>query len=178
MSRNFHPLSPRIEARKMIARLTTLLILSCAIAPGEELRGKVVKITDGDTLTVLDADKVQHKIRLEGIDAPEKGQAFGTKSRESLGEKVTEKEVLIVWEKKDRYGRILGDVYRDGRHINQEMVEEGMAWHFKQYSKAKELADAEIAARKAERGLWKDPEPIPPWEFRKQQREKSKGDAR
>ena len=90
-------------------RLAAVLSLLClTVAFGEELRGKVVKIADGDTISVLDADKVQHKILLEGIDAPEKGQAFDTKSRESLGKKVCQKEVLIVWEKKDRYSRILG----------------------------------------------------------------------
>lgn len=126
-----------------------------------------------DKLTVLDAEKVQHKIRLEGIDAPESKQAFGTRSRQALGEKVAEKEALVVWEEKDHYGRILGDIYLDGRHINREMVEDGMAWHFKRYNQSKELADAETAARKAGRGLWKDLQPIPPWEFRKQVREKS-----
>lgn len=155
-----------------LAALLTLLCLSPAFA--EELRGKVVKITDGDTLTVLDTEKVQHKIRLEGIDAPESKQAFGTRSKQALGEKVADKEVLVVWEEKDRYGRMLGDVYLEGRPINREMVEEGMAWHFKRYSQSKELADVETDARKAKRGLWSEKNPIPPWEFRKQARDKDK----
>lgn len=162
----------------MIARLTLALVLCCAVAPGEELRGKVVKVTDGDTITVLDADNVQHKIRLEGIDAPEAKQAFGTRSRQTLGGKIAEKEVLIRWEEKDRYQRILGDVYLGDRHINREMVLDGMAWHFKQYSTSKKLAEAETEARDARRGLWVDKAPVPPWEFRKQQREKSKGNPR
>jgi len=160
----------------MIARLTLLLALCCSIASGEELLGKVVKVADGDTITVLDRAMVQHKIRLEGIDATEKGQAFGIKSREALGGKVAEKEVLIVWKSKDRYGRILGDVYLGDRHINREMVLGGMAWQYRQYNTSKELADAETEARKARRGLWVDKSPLPPWEFRKQQREKSKSD--
>lgn len=159
----------------MIARLTLALVLCSAIASGEELRGRVVKIADGDTLTILDANKVQHKVRLDGIDAPESKQAFGTRSKEHLGEKVFEKDVLIEWEETDRYKRIIGVVYLGDRNINLEMVEDGFAWHFKRYSKSKELADAEVEAREAKRGLWADPAPIPPWDFRKLQREKSKG---
>lgn len=151
-----------------------LLLLISANVHADEIRGKVVSIADGDTITVLDAEKVQHKIRLEGIDAPEKGQAFGTKSKEKLSELVGEKEVVVRWEKKDRYGRILGDVHLDDRLINLEMVQEGLAWHYKQYSKSKELAEAEDEARKAKKGLWADKSPEPPWEFRKKGREKTK----
>ena len=118
-----------------------LLLALTATVHADEIRGKVVSIADGDTITVLDAEKVQHKIRLEGIDAPEKGQAFGTKSKEKLSELVGEKEVAVRWEKKDRYGRILGDVHLGDHHINLEMVHEGLAWHYKQYSKSKELAE-------------------------------------
>ena len=77
----------------------------------EEIRGKVVRLADGDTITVMDAEKVQHKIRLMGIDAPEKAQAFGTKSKERLSEKIGEKEVVVKWKEKDRYGRVLGEIY-------------------------------------------------------------------
>ncbi len=140
----------------------------------DELRGKVVSIADGDTITVLDADKVQHRIRLEGIDAPEKKQAFGAKSKERMTEKVAGQEVVVQWTKKDQYGRILGDVQLGKRHINLEMVQDGLAWHYKQYSKSKELADAEDAARKAKKGLWADKMPTPPWEFRKAEREAAK----
>ncbi len=151
-----------------------LLLLITATVHADEIRGKVVGIADGDTITVLDADKVQHKIRLEGIDAPERGQAFGTKSKEKLSELVGEKEVVVRWEKKDRYGRILGDVYLGDRLINLEMVQDGLAWHYKQYSKSKELADAEDEARKAKKGLWGVKSPEPPWDFRKRGREKTK----
>jgi endonuclease YncB( thermonuclease family) len=147
-----------------------LLLVFAASIHGDEIRGKVVGIADGDTITVLDADKVQHKIRLEGIDSPEKGQAFGTKAREKLSEFVGEKEVVVRWDKKDRYGRILGDVHRGEHHINLEMVQDGMAWHYKQYSKSTELAEAEEKARKAKKGLWADKSPEPPWEFRKKGR--------
>lgn len=154
---------------RWIAAFTVLLGFITASLHAEEIRGKVVSIADGDTITVLDAEKVQHKIRLEGIDSPEKGQAFGTKSKEMLSELVGGKDVVVTWEKKDRNGRILGDV-----HINLEMVQDGLAWHYKQYSKAKALADAEDEARKAKKGLWTDKSPEPPWEFRKKGREKKK----
>lgn len=140
----------------------------------DEIRGKVVNIADGDTITVLGDDKVQHKIRLQGIDAPENKQAFGTKSKQTLSDKLGEKEVVVQWKEKDRYGRILGEVMLGNRHINLEMVQDGMAWHYKQYSKSKELAEAEDNAQKAKKGLWADNEPLPPWEFRKKEREKSK----
>ncbi|HEX4142983.1 MAG TPA: thermonuclease family protein [Pirellulales bacterium] len=139
---------------------------------GDEIRGKVVRIADGDTITVLDANKVQHKIRLAEIDAPEKGQAFGTKSKERMSEKVGDKEVVVHWTKKDRYGRIVGDVLLGERRINLEMIQDGLAWHYKRYSKSRELAEAEEEARKAKKGLWVDKEPVPPWEYRKQEREK------
>jgi len=158
--------------RLIVAPLFLLLI--AATVHADEIRGKVVSIADGDTITVLDAEKVQHKIRLEGIDAPEKGQAFGTNAKEKMSELVGEKDVVVTWEKKDRYGRILGDVHLGDRHINLEMVQEGLAWHYKQYSKSKELAEAEDVARKAKKGLWGDKSPEPPWEFRKKGREKTK----
>lgn len=137
-----------------------------------ELTGKVVRIADGDTLTVLDGDNVQHKIRLHGIDAPEKGQAFGTKAKEALAGKVHEKTVRVVWKEKDRYGRIVGDVHLGDRKINIEMVHDGYAWWYRQYApKSKTLEHAEEEAKKEKRGLWRDREPEPPWEYRKRERD-------
>lgn len=151
-----------------------LLLLFVTTLHADELRGKVVSVADGVTITILDADKVQHKSHLQGIDAPEKKQAFGTKSKERLTEKVAGKEVVVQWKEKDRYGRIVGDVHLGKQNINLEMVQDGLAWHYKQYSDSKELAEAEVAARKAKNGLWTDKEPQPPWEFRKAEREAAK----
>ena len=151
-----------------------VVLVITATLHADELRGKVVSIADGDTITVLDAAKVQHKIRLQGIDAPEKKQAFGTKSKQRMSEKVGGEEVVVQWKEMDRYGRILGEVMVDKRHINLEMVQDGMAWHYTTYSKSKELAKAEDEARKTKKGLWADNEPIPPWEYRKTEREKLK----
>jgi len=130
------------------------------------ITGKVVRITDGDTLIVLDESNTQHKIRLDGIDTPETGQAFGTKAKQALGNKVFQKSVRVEWKERGRYKRIIGSIYLDERNINKEMVEEGWAWHYKQYSDDENLAAAERSARAAARGLWTDPKPIPPWDYR------------
>ena len=143
-----------------------------------ELTGKVVNIADGDTIAVLDADKVQHKIRLHGIDAPEKGQAFGTKAKEALADAVHEKKVRVVWKEKDRYGRIVGDVHLGDRNINVEQVRNGYAWWYRTYApKSKILEAAEADARKEGLGLWHDKNPEPPWEYRKKERERKKQPA-
>ncbi|MBT6143632.1 hypothetical protein HOH51_03930 [bacterium] len=128
--------------------------------------GQVVSITDGDTLIVLDESNTQHKIRLDGIDTPETGQAFGTKAKQALGDKVFQKSVRVEWKERGRYKRIIGSIYLDDRNIIKEMVEEGWGWHYKQYSDDEDLAAAEIRARAAKRGLWADPKPIPPWDYR------------
>lgn len=155
------------------ALIGLLLLCGCHAVKGQDpskpFTGKVVKIADGDTITVL-LDKVQYRIRLAGIDAPEKKQAFGTQSKKALGDKIFGKDVKVVWKKRDLYNRIVGDIYLDSRWINKEMVEEGWAWHYRQYSKSRDLADAEEAARNARRGLWNDSNPIPPWEFRKKKK--------
>lgn len=135
------------------------------------LVGTVVSIADGDTLTVLDETNTQHKVRLQGIDTPESGQPFGTRAREALAEKVFQQRVDVSWSERDRYQRILGDVHAGGRWINRELVAEGWAWHYRQYSADPVLAEAEGTARAAGRGLWSDPHPIPPWDWRRGVRE-------
>jgi endonuclease YncB( thermonuclease family) len=140
---------------------TALLSWPAAAAdPPHSFEAKVVKIADGDTITVL-LEKTQHRIRLEGIDAPEKGQAYGTKARQALADKVFGKTIRVEWKKRDRYGRIIGRVYLDKQDISLEMVKDGWAWHYKRYSKEAALADAENEARKAARGLWADKNPLP-----------------
>jgi len=155
--------------------LATLLLTAApafaADDPPHSFEAKVVRIADGDTITVL-LDKTQYKIRLEGIDAPEKGQAFGTKARRALGEKIAGQTVRVDWKQRDRYGRIVGRVYLGDRDISLEMVRDGMAWHFKRYSKEAALGEAEREARADRRGLWADQKPIPPWEWRKQAKDR------
>lgn len=125
-----------------------------------------IGVTDGDTITVLDAEKTQFKIRLNGIDAPESHQAFGQRSKQALSSKVFGKLARIEPHGQDRYGRTIGDVFVDDRYINQEMIQDGWAWHYLKYSDSAELADAEAEARRSSFGLWADANAIAPWEFR------------
>ena len=135
-----------------------------------DLVGRVVKVSDGDTITILDSSKTQHKIRLHGIDAPEKKQAFGNASWKFLAGLVANREVRVAWSKRDRYQRILGTVFVDGKDANLEMLKAGMAWHYKKYDSNPAYAQAESAARAAKRGLWQEKNPIEPEEFRKARR--------
>ena len=146
-----------------------------ANSSSSDLVGRVVKVSDGDTITILDASKTQHTIRLQGIDAPEKGQAFGRAAGRYLAGLVAGRDVKVQWSKKDRYGRILGTVYVDGREVNLEMLRAGMAWHYKKYDSTPTYAQAETEARAAKRGLWQDKNPTEPEEFRKAKRAKNGG---
>jgi micrococcal nuclease len=132
----------------------------------------VVGVHDGDTVLCLDQDNTQHKIRLVGIDAPETGQAFGTKSRDALRALVLQKSVTVHAHGQDRYGRTLGSLEIDGDDVALRMITAGLAWHFERYSDDEELAAAERNARAARRGLWADPEPVPPWEWRANEKER------
>lgn len=141
---------------------------------GETLQGKVVGVSDGDSITVLDNSKTQHKIRLAGIDAPEKSQAFGERSKQHLSDLVFGKPVIVDWSKTDKYGRTIGKVIVNGQDANLSQIYTGLAWHYKQYDKEQSVTDrgsyaqAEIAARAQRIGLWYDAAPTPPWDFRHQ----------
>ena len=133
----------------------------------QQLYLKVVGVHDGDTITGLDEDKNQFKIRLDAIDAPELGMPFGQASRKALREKVFGKMVVVIVKTKDRYGRTVGHVLLDKRDMNLEMLEEGMAWHYAHYDHNKRLAEVEKEARANSIGLWRDPNPVAPWDWRK-----------
>ena len=136
------------------------------------LVGKVVGISDGDTIKVLDSNKTEHKIRLMGIDAPEKSQAFGSASKQALSNYIYQREVTVEYKKKDRYQRILGKVVLDKQDICLTMISDGMAWHYKDYEKEQSKIDrdlyrqAELKAREAKIGLWQDSKAIEPSSFR------------
>ncbi len=159
----------------MAVRVITLGLLICLslAASADTLTGKVVKITDGDTLYVLDANYQQHKVRLAGIDAPERKQAYGLASRKHLLSIVAGKQVMIEYQKRDRYGRIVGKVLLDGIDVCLEQVKAGFAWHYKKYQSEQSIedrqlyADAENQAREGRLGLWRENNPIPPWEHRR-----------
>ena len=154
----------------------TLLLFLVSNLYASTLHGKVLSVADGDTITVLDANNTQHKIRLQGIDAPEKAQAFGQKSKESLHRLVHSKQVTIEFQKKDKYGRTVGKVVLNGRDVCLDQIKLGMAWHYKQYESeqtkedSETYAQAELATRALALGLWTDKHAIPPWEYRKQER--------
>ena len=143
--------------------------------PRSAFSGKVIRVADGDTITVL-VDSTQYRIRLEHIDAPESHQDYGTKAKQALADKIFGKEVTVKWTGRDRYKRILGVVHLGGRNVNLELVREGWAWHYLQFSKDQEFAKAEKEAREKKLGLWAGANPIPPWEFRKGKRPELKGD--
>lgn len=162
----------------MKTSLSSIIVLLCLALPllanpkAAEITGKVVGVHDGDTITVLDSVKTQHKIRLNGIDAPEAHQAFGDKSKQALGEIVFRETVSVKVVDKDKYGRTVGDVFVGTNWVNLTMVKAGMAWHYKAYSKSHDLEEAQEHAQDKKLGLWKDKNPIPPWEFRKEEKTK------
>lgn len=152
--------------------LYVLLAVWCHAASADGINGRVVNVHDGDTITVLDATKTQHKIRLAGIDAPELGQAYGKASRDNLAQLVAGKQVGIEGSKYDRYGRLVGAVLLDGKDQNIRQLRAGLAWHFKKYQneqtreEREAYAQAEESARAAGIGLWREKQPTPPWDWR------------
>ena len=141
-------------------------------AAADVLRGRVVGVADGDTVTVVTAERVRQVVRLAGIDAPEKAQPYGARAKRHLSDLVYGAEVVVEYEKRDRYGRIVGKIVRGGQDASLSQIEAGYAWHYKRYAAEHSLADratyarAEEAAREARRGLWSEREPLPPWEWR------------
>lgn len=139
---------------------------------------RVVGVHDGDTLTGLSAANEQVKVRLDAIDAPELGQPFGQKAKQALSDKVFGRQVVVQRKTVDRYGRTIGHVLLEGRDVNLELLEEGMAWHYKHFDHNARLAAAETAARAAGKGLWAEPTPIAPWDWRQLRKAKPAAAAR
>lgn len=149
-----------------------MLILFLLITPtihALEFSALVIGVSDGDTITVLEETngvKSSFKVRLDAIDAPERGQAFGDKAKEYLAELVFQKTVTVNFTKIDRYGRMVARITVEETNVNLAMLTAGMAWHYKQYDNTPEYADAEAKARAEKIGLWVDNEPMSPAEFR------------
>jgi endonuclease YncB( thermonuclease family) len=152
--------------RRLFVILLTLLLVSPALAA--DFFGQVVGVLDGDTIDVLHNGRAE-RIRLSGIDCPEKKQAYGQKAKQATSALVFGKEVTIQTHGKDKYGRTLADVLLpDGTNVNHEMVKEGWCWWYRKYATGDTtLERLENDARAATRGLWADPYPVPPWEWRK-----------
>ena len=151
--------------------ILVLLFLFPILLSAQTLRGKVVRVSDGDTVVLLDADNTQQKIRLNGIDAPENGQPYGDKSKEYLTGLIARKEVTVEVKGKDQYKRVLGVVYLGDTNINAEMIRAGYAWNYK-YSKDKYYIKLQEKAKAEKKGLWKDKNAIDPWEWRKDNKKK------
>jgi endonuclease YncB( thermonuclease family) len=141
-------------------------VLLAGAAAAEEFQGRVVGVTDGDTIKVLRAGRAE-TVRLEGVDAPEKRQAYGDRARRFAADLAFDRTVTVRTTGRDRNGRLLGEVVLpDGRSLNQELVRAGYAWWFRRYSRDGRLARLEAEARTGRRGLWADQAPEAPWEFR------------
>lgn len=149
---------------KMLHLIVALLLANFAIAT--TLEGVVVKVSDGDTVHLLVGNE-KSKIRLDRIDAPESRQEYGKEATKHLRDLIFEKTVKICYDKKDRYGRILGLIFLGDRDINLEMVATGNAWHYRQFDKTIAYSEAENDAREKRLGLWANPNPVNPQEWRK-----------
>jgi endonuclease YncB( thermonuclease family) len=171
------------EELPIAPRRLGLTLLLCAIsyaAFGAEIVGTVVGVADGDTLTLLDSSHERHRVRLSAIDAPEKRQAYGERAKQHLASLVYAKEVRVVWEKRDRYARIVGRVFAAECaacpytiDVGLEQIKAGLAWHYKQYAREQpsrdrdRYAELERNAREGHVGLWSAPSPVAPWDFRR-----------
>jgi endonuclease YncB( thermonuclease family) len=165
----------------LLKSAVTLLTLAGVIAfnsvGAETLDGKIVSVSDGDTVTLLDSAKTRHRIRLAGIDAPEKGMPFGNSAKRYLSDLVAGRVVEVEVGKTDRFGRRVGKVIAAGQDANLEMVKAGLAWHYKEYEREQSrvdrfaYAEAEGQARANRIGLWQDRDPTSPWTWRKARRQ-------
>lgn len=159
---------------KIVASALFFVVMSVAAEPwAKTFKGHVIAVADGETITVISAKHQQLRVRLAGIDAPERQQPFARQSRENLSRWVRRKEVVVEWDQKDRYGRLIGIVLLDGREINLEQLRAGYAWWYREHTREltpeaqRRYETAEQEARTRNRGLWQQENPVPPWEWRR-----------
>ena len=146
-------------------RFIWLLLIAFPVA-AETINGKVVRVLDGDTLELL-VDRTQHRVWLDQIDTPEKGQDWGNRARQALADKVFQEEVQVEVSGTDRYDRLLGTIWFEDRDINRELVREGHAWAYRRYLNDKSLLKDEAKAKEQGIGLWSLADPVAPWEWRR-----------
>ena len=146
--------------------LFTFLLVATQATSQPILTGKVIKVSDGDTFTLLTEGKEQYRIRLHGIDAPEHYQPYSQVSRQFLNDWVYGKDVQVQQMDVDQYGRTIGMVFIDSVNVNEALLQAGLAWHYKKYDKNPEWAKMEDDARRNRVGLWAEDAPIAPWDFR------------
>jgi len=151
--------------------LFILLFFFSNLAAADEFTGRVIGVSDGDTLTVLDSSNTAHKVRLAAIDAPEKSQPFGNRSKQALSDLCFGKLAIVTVIDTDRYRRTVGDVSCSGANANEAMLRSGMAWVYRKYAKGYgRFYSIEERAKALKLGLWLDTNPVPPWEWRKMDR--------
>ena len=161
-----------MKLKILLTLILSILFAVPSAADPKRFTALVTAVADGDTITVLAQDKQQVKIRLYGIDCPEKGQAFGNRAKQATADAVHGKNVTVQPMDTDRYGRTVAVVFMPGgRSLCEHLVREGMAWVYPQYCKREEicapLRKIEKAAKGQGKGLWADKAPVPPWEWRK-----------
>lgn len=166
----------QIEALKRslsAALLGAAIYLLAGTVGAEVLDGRVVGVMDGDTVKVLVDGHQEERVRLAGIDTPERAQPFGAAAKQRLSDLVYGRQVAVHWHKRDRYGRIVGTLWVSGDDAGLELLKAGLAWHYKRYAAEQppderaRYATAETTARDAGAGLWADPDPVPPWDWRR-----------
>lgn len=156
---------------KKIYILFLLLLFSPYLFAQDFIYGKVIKVADGDTITLLDKNKKTFRIRFYGIDCPEKGQDYYQVAKNYVSDKIFSKDVKVEIINKDRYNRSVGIVWYDkNKNLNIELINKGLAWHYKQFDKSKSFHEAENFARNSKLNIWQMKNPIAPWEFRKMKR--------
>jgi len=162
--------------------LIGLVLFTSQAAFSNELRGRVVGVTDGDTIDVLAVSNEVYRVRIAGIDCPEEGQPFGEAAKKQMSDYIFAKDVLVLWKKKDRFGRVIGRVEFGGRDVGLQLVRTGLAWHYKRFEieqvpeDRKLYAVAELEARASKRGLWKEGGAIAPWDYRISRRTRASRD--
>jgi micrococcal nuclease len=168
------PLEMIFERQTISKTFCLALLFIASFAYPEDFSGRVVGITDSDSISVLHASRAE-RIRLNGIDCPERRQPFGTRTKQFTSSLAFGEEVTVRGTGKDRYERTLAEVILpDGRNLNHELVKAGYAWWYRKYAPHdRDLEQLEAEARQAKLGLWRDPHPIPPWEYRKLRRSRT-----
>lgn len=184
-----------LTARSWKQRIAALLIIAAAsftwwqqgqVKPGQMvkggvLQGQVIRVADGDTITLQDAERREYKLRLAYIDAPEKAMPFGSEAKRHLAQLLEQQTIEAKIDDVDTYGRGVARIFKDGQDVNYLQLSQGYAWHYSQYAK-KSQADgdyqryqqAQDTARNKKTGLWKDTRPTPPWEWRRVQQQEQR----
>ena len=157
-----------IRGRLLLVAATLLVSSSVPGWTAETFTGVVVGVSDGDTISVIHEGQAV-TVRLEGIDCPERGQPHWQRAKEFTRDLVFHEDVVVEIRDGDRFGRVLGRVSVDDQDVSLALVTAGLAWHYREYSRDKALASAELSARTAKQGLWREPDPTPPWDYRREQ---------